>query len=163
LAVPTPAQAADPDYIRSLEWQITALALPDVHKKSTGQGITVAVVDSGVDAQHPDLAGQVTQGPDGSNVDIDGRGTGLAGFVAGKGHATDAGVLGVAPGAKILPISFAPAPGEVGDAEHLASGIELATSRGANIICIGRSSTPNERLEFAIEVAADRGALVVAV
>jgi subtilisin family serine protease len=163
LAVPMPAQAAEPDYIRSLEWQIAALALTDVHKKATGVDVVVAVVDSGVDAQHPDLAGQVTKGPDGSNVDIDGRGTGMAGLIAGKGHGTDAGVLGVAPGAKILPIAYAPAPGEVGDAERLASGIELAISRGAKIICIGRSSVPNERLEFAIEVAADRGVLVVAV
>jgi subtilisin family serine protease len=123
----------------------------------------VAVVDSGVDGQHPDLVGQVTKGPDGSNVDIDGRGTSMAGLIAGKGHGTDAGVLGVAPGAKILPIAYAPAPGEVGDAEKLASGIELAISRGAKIICLGRSATPNERLEFAIEVAADRGVLVVAV
>lgn len=161
--MPAPAQAAEPDYIRGLEWQIGALALTDVHKKSTGTDVVVAVVDSGVDGQHPDLVGQVTQGPAGSNVDIDGRGTGMAGLIAGKGHGIDAGILGIAPGAKILPIAFAPGPGEVGDPERLASGIELAISRGARIICIGRSSVPNERLEFAIEVAADRGVLVVAV
>jgi hypothetical protein len=163
LAVPAPAQAAEPDYIRSLEWQIGALALTDVHKKATGVDVVVAVVDSGVDTQHPDLTGQVGKGPDGANVDIDGRGTGMAGLIAGKGHGTEAGVLGVAPGAKILPIAYAPIPGEVGDAEKLASGIELAISRGAKIICIGRSSVANERLEFAIEVAADRDVLVVAV
>jgi subtilisin family serine protease len=161
LTVPSPARAAEPDLARSLEWQIGMLALTDVHKKSTGFDVVVAVVDSGVDEKHPDLAGQVVKGPEGSNVDIDGRGTGMAGLIAGKGHGPEAGILGVAPAAKILPIAYAPAPTEAGDSEKLASGIELAMARGAKIICIGRSATPNERLAFAIEVAADRGVLVV--
>jgi subtilisin family serine protease len=162
-ALSAPAMAAEPDLARSLEWQIGALALTDVHKKATGVDIVVAVVDSGVDGTHPDLSGQVNLGPDGSNVDIDGRGTGMAGLIAGKGHGPEAGVLGIAPGAKILPVAYAPGPGEVGDSDRLASGIELATSRGAKIICIGRSAIPSERLAFAIEVAADRGVLVVGV
>jgi subtilisin family serine protease len=163
LTVPVPARAAEPDLARSLEWQIGALALPDVHKRATGFDIVVAVVDSGVDDKHPDLTGQVVKGPETSNVDIDGRGTGMAGLIAGKGHGPEAGILGVAPGSKVMPVAYAPNVAEVGDPDKLASGIELATSRGAKIICIGRSSAPSERLEFAIEVAADRGVLVVGV
>jgi subtilisin family serine protease len=163
LAVPAPALAREPDLVRGLQWQIGALSLPEVHKKATGVDIVVAVVDSGVDAQHPDLTGQVLQGTDGSNVDIDGRGTGMAGLIAGHGHGPESGILGIAPGAKILPMAYAPGPGEVGDPDRLATGIELATNRGAKIICIGRASAPSERLQFAIEVAADRGVLVVGV
>lgn len=85
LAAPTAASAAEPDLVRSLQWQIQYLQLNDVHKKSTGAGIVVAVVDSGVDPQHPDLTGQVLQGPESSNTDVDGRGTGLAGLIAGMG------------------------------------------------------------------------------
>lgn len=170
LAVPVagaPASAAEPDLVRSLQWQIQYLKLNDVHKKSTGAGIVVAVVDSGVDPQHPDLTGQVLQGPESSNTDIDGRGTGLAGLIAGHGHASlatgpgDNGILGIAPSAKILPVAFAPSAGENGDAERLATGVELATNRGAKIICIARGVVPTERLEFAVGVAVDKGILVV--
>jgi membrane-anchored mycosin MYCP len=165
LAVPAPAQAvAEPDLVRNLQWQIPALQLTEVHKRSTGVGMVVAVVDSGVDPLHPDLAGQLLQGPEGSNSDIDGRGTGLAGLVAGHGHGAgrDQGVLGVAPGARILPVAFAPVPFENGEADRMASAIDLAMNRGAQIICLGRGVTPSERLDFAIEVAVEKGILVVA-
>ncbi len=165
LAVPAPAlAAAEPDLVRNLQWQIGALQLTEVHKRSTGVGQVVAVVDSGVDAMHPDLTGQLLRGPDTSNTDIDGRGTGLGGLIAGHGHGTgnDSGVLGVAPGAKILPVAFAPVPFENGDADRLASGIEVAVNRGARIICLGRGVAPSERLDFAIEVAVEKGVLIVA-
>lgn len=158
--------------VRSLQWQITKLKLDEVHARSTGAGIVVAVVDSGVDAQHPDLVGQVLQGPESRALsDVDGRGTGLAGLIAGHGHATagssfvdigDAGVLGVAPGAKILPVVFAPNVGESGSPDELATGVELAVNRGARIICIGRGVQPSERLQFAIDIAFEKNVLVVA-
>ncbi len=165
LAVPVPAQAAaEPDLVRNLQWQIPALQLTEVHKRSTGAGMVVAVVDSGVDPQHQDLTGQLVQGPDTSNTDVDGRGTGLAGLIAGHGHdvGRDKGVLGVAPDAKILPAAFAPVPFENGDPDRMASSIELAMNRGAKIICLGRGVSPSERLDFAIEVAVDKGILIVA-
>lgn len=154
-----------------MQWQIGVLKLEAVHGRAAGAGMVVAVVDSGVDASHPDLKDQVLQGPDfRANVDVDGRGTGLAGLVAGKGHSPtgasfldygEAGIVGVAPAAKILPIAFAPSAGEVGDPDELASGIELAVSRGARIVCIGRGTAPSERLQFAVKVATERGVLVV--
>jgi subtilisin family serine protease len=186
LLVMPPQAAAQPDLIRSLQWQVKTMNLAEVHKKSAGAGITVAVVDSGVDGNHPDLTGQLVQGPPGSNFDGDGRGTGLAGIIAGHGHTSsssattvtptptpgtatvslaaqqnDAGVLGIAPKAKILPVAFAPGIGENGDPDKLASGIELAIHRGANIICVARGVSPSERLQFAIDVAVQRGVLVV--
>lgn len=181
LAVPAaPATAAARDLVRDLQWQITAMRLEEVHGRATGAGMVVAVVDSGVDPLHPDLAGQVLQGPDiKDQTDVDGRGTGLAGLIAGRGHSSagptaseaatlstvdpgEAGILGVAPGAKILPVAFAPAAGQVGDPDELADGIEIAVNRGARIICIGRGVAPSERLEFAINIAVDKGVLVVA-
>ncbi len=165
---PSAAAAAEPDVIRLSQWQINSLGLTEVHKKSTGKGMTVAVVDSGVDTSHPDLTGQVLPGgPETPASDVDGRGTALAGLIAGHGHTSgsggaDAGILGVAPGVKILPIAYAPAFGESGgDPDRLATGIELAVSRGANIICVARASVPSERLQFAIEIAVLKGVLVV--
>lgn len=171
---PSPSPSARPDLVRGLQWQIGHLKLDQVHGRATGAGIVVAVVDSGVDHGHPDLTGQILQGPDSrANADVDGRGTGLAGLIAGHGHSTasppvslvdpgDAGILGVAPSAKILPVAFAPAAGAAGDADALASGVELAVNRGVRIICIGRGVVPSERLQFAIGVAVDKGVLVIA-
>ncbi len=158
--------------MRGLQWQIGTMRLDEVHRRATGAGMVIAVIDSGVDPQHPDLTGQVLQGPDAkANTDFDGRGTGLAGLIAGHGHSDsalsavdpgDAGILGVAPSAKILPISFAPAAGQSGDPNELATGIELAVNRGARIICIGRGVMPSERLEFAVNVAVEKDVLLVA-
>jgi subtilisin family serine protease len=174
LGVPGVASAAEPDVVRGLQWQIAKLRLNEVHTRATGAGIVVAIVDSGVDAGHPDLAGQVLQSPEiRANMDVDGRGTGLAGLIAGHGHSSspppsppspdsgDAGILGVAPGAKILPVAFAPSFAEVGSPDDMATGIELAVNRGAKIICIGRSISSSERLQFAIDVAAEKGVLVI--
>jgi len=170
--VPAVAAASQPDVVRTLQWQNAKLKLDEVHRGSTGQGIVVAVVDSGVDGQHPDLVGQVLQGPDPrASTDVDGRGTGLAGIIAGHGHGQfaspssdggGAGILGVAPGAKILPIAFAPSVGEGGSADNMATGIELAVNRGAKIICIARGFPTSERLQFAIDVAFEKNVLVVA-
>lgn len=181
LILGTPAAAAQPDVVRGLQWQNAKLKLDEVHRDSTGQGIVVAVVDSGVETQHPDLTGQILQGPDfRSGSDLDGRGTGLAGLIAGHGHGPspapsppspsspggtdrgDAGILGVAPGAKILPIAFAPNVGESGAPDDLATGVELAVNRGARVICIARGVPASERLQFAIDVAFEKGVLVVA-
>lgn len=164
----SPAVAAQPDVVRGLQWQIAKLKLDEVHRGSTGQGIVVAVIDSGVDPQHPDLTGQVIQGPDSrATTDLDGRGTGLAGVIAGHGHGQTAesgesGILGVAPGAKILPIAFAPNVAETGSADDMATGIELAVNRGAKIICIARGIQTSERLQFAIDVAFEKNVLLVA-
>lgn len=94
---------------RDRQWHLDYLDIEAVHRISTGQGVVVAVVDSGVDATHPDLKGQVLPGlrSDGRSgdgrVDEDGHGTHVAAIIAGTNSGRD-GVLGVAPGAKILPI-----------------------------------------------------------
>ncbi|GAA1606272.1 hypothetical protein GCM10009679_07610 [Saccharothrix algeriensis] len=192
-----PAVAAEPDLVRSSQWQLTDLDLAAVHQRATGEGIIVAVIDSGVDGAHPDLTGQVLPGADAaSGTDVDGRGTGLAGLIAGHGHVPPvvpvapgtspspspsaagsaspepspqavanprtAGVLGVAPGAKILPVAFAPEPGASGDPDLLAAAVDRAVAGGAKIICVARGVAPSARLEASVEAAVAAGVLVIA-
>jgi subtilisin family serine protease len=71
---------------------------------SDGKGVTVAVLDGGIDAAHPDLVGQVTAARDFTDLgpgDVDGHGTHVASTIAGTGKASDGMFKGVAPGAKI--------------------------------------------------------------
>jgi subtilisin family serine protease len=153
------------DGVRAQQWYLPSLDLATAHVVTKGTGVTVAVVDSGVDANHPDLQGTVLPGTETAGAkDSDGRGTALASLVAGHGHGagnTD-GVVGVAPGASILPIAFAPRPGEAGDPAALAAGIDLAVSKGAKVVCVGRGVAPNPRLREAVEGAVEQDVLVVA-
>lgn len=111
---PPPASA---DSVRNAEWFLSYLRIADAHRLTEGGGVTVALLDSGVDARHPDLAGSVLAGKNfypeyredptvSSDADPAGHGTGMAGLIAGHGHGQDraAGILGVAPGAKLLPL-----------------------------------------------------------
>jgi hypothetical protein len=178
LLVPAPARA---DGIRSAQWHLDVLDIATAHRHSLGTGALVAIVDSGVDAGHPDLTGSVLPpipvpgvtptGPDES--DVDGRGTGLAGLIAGHGHGTAGaagtpsapggdGVLGIAPGARIVPVAITNRPGQFGDPDLLAEGIDLAVARGVRVICVGRGLPASPRLERAVAAAVRAGALIVA-
>ncbi len=107
--------AAFADSIRDRQWYLSTLDIARVHQLSQGAGVTVGLIDTGVDAKHPDLAGAVLPGLDlhdykagdgtGRN-DVLGHGTEMAGIIAGRGHGDGHadGILGIAPEAKILPV-----------------------------------------------------------
>ncbi|MFJ3288467.1 MULTISPECIES: type VII secretion-associated serine protease mycosin [unclassified Streptomyces] len=105
------APTASADYVRDQQWVLDAYAVEDVWAESQGGGVTVAVIDSGVDITHPDLSGQILEGKDftGSDnphEDLAGHGTAMASIIAGHGHGpgNGDGVMGLAPKAKILPL-----------------------------------------------------------
>ena len=127
--------------------------------------VTVAVIDSGVDYTHPDLAGRTSKGNDFVNfdqdaMDDDGHGTHCAGTIAGG--LGDGGVVGVAPGVSILPVKVLDANGS-GSFANVAAGIVYAADQGAPILSMslgaGRSS---KVLDDAVAHAVARGALIVA-
>src|SRR5439155_13056847 len=106
-ATATPARA---DTTRDAEWHVAYLNVSAAQQLSQGQGTVVAVVDTGVDAHHPDLVGNVLPGTDYFDpvdkigwIDAYGHGTAMAGLIAGHGH-NGGGVLGIAPKAQILPV-----------------------------------------------------------
>ncbi|WP_018352238.1 S8 family serine peptidase [Longispora albida] len=159
LALPVPAQA---DTVRDGQWYTGALRLADVHKISRGAGVTVAVIDSGVHASHPDLAGNVLPGagPDGGD-----HGTGVASLVAGHGHGPGSGdgVLGIAPEAKVLAIGRSTSTLDRGMAsEQVPAAIDQAIQGGAKVITLAMGGVASTALERAIQRAQAAGVVVVA-
>ena len=134
---------------------------------SQGQGVTVAVIDTGVDAGQAQLAGRVEDGFDvvhgsgAANSDCVGHGTFVAGLIA-AGPRPGVGFAGLAPAAVILPIRQTDADQD-GTAGGLAAGIRLAADHGASVINISLASTvPSTALDAAVAYAESRNALIVA-
>jgi subtilisin family serine protease len=138
-----PEQLARPfgDPLHGEQWSHAATRLATADTALTGDGILVAVVDSGVNGGHPDFDGRVLPGTSflsgdpangqAGNNDPNGHGTHVAGII-GAGRNT-IGVEGVAPSARILPVRVLRASG-VGYSSDIAAGIRWAFQQGADII-----------------------------
>lgn len=155
------APAASADQTRRDQWVLEALQADSVWKDSKGKGVTVAVIDTGVNAEHQDLRGSVLQGKDFVDGDDDAspkedgglnpnHGTEMASLIAGHGHGVGAadGVMGLAPEAKILPIRWS-GPG-------FADEIRYAVDHGASIVSMSVSSSQDfsedrEAVTYALE------------
>ncbi|MFD0782440.1 type VII secretion-associated serine protease mycosin [Micromonospora azadirachtae] len=168
LAVPVAsAHAAD----RKDAWHIDALELTELHKLTQGEGVTVAVVDTGVDARHPDLKNNVLAGVDlyddrsKGQQDRNSHGTTMASLIAGHGHGPGGreGVLGVAPKAKILPVTVQGAEGvSVIAPDAVAAGIRWAVDHGADVINVSLGSSADADIDRAVKRAYDNDVIVVA-
>ena len=183
------AQAAT-DPLLGEQWGLTNVATgaPDAWTQSRGDGVLVAVLDSGVQLNHPDLAKNLwrnagetpANGIDddrngyvddvfGANIkalngnveDDNGHGTHVAGIVAAQAG-NDVGGSGMAPGAKIMSIKVLDA-NRSGDSSQLAKGIRYAIGMGAKILNVsinGDGTSPD--LDEALKYASQQGATVVA-
>ncbi len=164
----TSATPAHADRIRTQQWQLTALHASAAWRYGSGAGVVVAVLDSGVDAKHPDLAGQVLPGVDLVDAGGDGRsdpvghGTTVAALIAGRAD-DNSGVEGLAPRAKILPVRVLDRQNRYGDAEVVARGLHWAVDHGARVVNLslggGAASAP---LAEALHYAAAHDVVVVA-
>ena len=164
------AAAAHADSVRAAQWHLKTLRIAEAHRISQGEGVTVAVIDTGVDANHPDLRGNVLPGVDSWTgkgngwQDYKRHGTGTASLIAGHGHGPGSanGVLGIAPRAKILPINvYSPNATRPADTA-VASAIKWAVLKGAKVICIALGGGPEPKEEQAVKFARDRGVSIVA-
>jgi serine protease len=116
--------------------QLAPLGADQAWQYSTGAGVTVAVLDSGVDAEHPDLAGRVVAGHDFVDGSTDGRadpvghGTTVASQIAGGGDPA----TGLAPEATILPVRVLDEQNRYRNAVTVADGVRWAVENGAQVI-----------------------------
>jgi type VII secretion-associated serine protease mycosin len=161
-AAMTPAISVD---TRDDQWHLDALKISEVHRISTGKGIIVGLVDSGVNP-HSDLEGNVlpghdvdTAGGDGRN-DSDGHGTQMAGLIAARGTGGNDTALGIAPDAKILPVKAANEDNAATTA--IAAAIEWAAKNRAAVINVSMVAAPSLPLQDAVKFAIERDSLIVA-
>ncbi|AXR79481.1 Subtilisin-like serine protease [Natrarchaeobaculum sulfurireducens] len=142
----------------------------------TGDGVTVAVVDTGIDDGHVGLEGRVVDRidltDDGDDADSDeadvgvdehGHGTHVAGIVAGSGEGED-GDAGLAPGAALVDVRVLSEEGE-GDADRIADGIEYAVDEaGADIVVLSLNvdGVDDEPIDASVAHATEQGTVVVA-
>ncbi|MGH3713303.1 MAG: S8 family serine peptidase [Micromonosporaceae bacterium] len=163
LVAPLVASPAYADEVRDKQWNLEMLGAHDAWEHSRGDGVVVAVLDSGVDAGHPDLAGQVLEGHDvveggTATSDADGHGTAVAAMIAG--HDDDAGVAGLAPEAKILPVAVG---GERMYDDDIAEGIRWAVDHDAGVINLSLGSEQSsEAIADAVAYAVEHDVVVVA-
>jgi serine protease len=162
------ASPAYADSIRDDEYQLRALDVATAWTYATGAGVTVAVLDSGVDATHPDLTGQVLPGADFVDGSTDGRrdfvghGTTVAGLIAGRNN-DSGGVAGIAPDAKILPVRVLDKENKYDDATVVAGGLRWAVDHGAEVVNISLGGgARSDALADALSYAATHDVVVVA-
>lgn len=193
LQVPEPAKArviaalsnnpnfefAEPDYIANViltpndpyyaayQWHLPKVSAPTAWDTTTGSAsVTIAVVDSGVEATHPDLAGRVLAGYDFANndsnpADDNGHGTAVAGVAAAQGN-DGIGVAGAAWNVAILPVKTMNSSGS-GSYSAIANGITYSADRGARIINLSLSGTYSSRtLQSAVNYAWNKNCVLIA-
>ncbi|MBI5821709.1 MAG: S8 family serine peptidase [Verrucomicrobia bacterium] len=157
----------DPYYASGSEWHLPKIQAPSAWDVTTGRtNVILAVVDSGVDVAHPDLAGRLLLGCDIVNSDSDpsddnGHGTAVTGTAAAAGN-NSVGVAGVAWNCLILPIKVTDSTGSASYSD-VANGIIYAADHGARVINISLGgSYASSTLQSAIDYAWNKGVVIVA-
>ena len=165
-AAPVQTQVSDP--LRGTQWALDVLEAERVWRRTTAQGTRIAIVDSGVDASHPDLRDVVDPGFDAIDPDGDGRrdtaanghGTRVA-SVAGAEVDNGQFMAGLAADTRIVPVRAL--DGMVGDSATVASGVVWAADAGVDVINLSLGGTGRDPvLSAAVAYAQRNGALVVA-
>ncbi len=177
------APGAAADSIRdNQQWVLDMMNVPAAWQQTEGAGVTVAVIDSGVNPDVSDLTGSVTTGPDLSGVSTSPsnpnwgmHGTWMASLIAGHGHdGGTSGVIGIAPQSRILSIRVIPdrtdphygaytREPESAIQQSLADGIDYAVRHGAKVISMSIGyGAPSGVVEAALLNANAHGVVVIA-
>jgi subtilisin family serine protease len=136
------------------------LKLPDVHRLVKGANVPIAVIDSEIDAAHPDLQGVVAQrfSAVGAPEKPHAHGTGMAGAIASRQK-----VIGIAPSARLFAVhAFSSAATAESTTYNILKGIDWSVTQGARIINMSFAGPKDPALERALKAAYDRGVVLIA-
>ncbi len=175
VVLPTPALASDDPFF-DRQWALQQIGAPQAWQVTRGAGVVVGIVDTGVEAAHPDLAGKVALTADcvgrtvcadgAASTDPSGHGTLISGVVA-AGTGNGRGVAAVAPDSRVV-VAKVLAPNGEGRAEDVSLGIRWAVDHGARVVNLSLgdpnfalNSMQGTPLRAAIDYAWSRGAVPV--
>lgn len=163
------------DTIREREYWLSDYGFIDAWKVTRGAGVKVAVIDTGIDASHPDLNNSVVAGLDVSKLgSADGltpvgensfHGTMVASLLAGRGHAKNSGVIGTAPEAEIMSASMAFGANAPDTDAQVAEAMKWAVDNGARVINLSLTRNSADwptSWDTAFQYAFDHDVVVVA-
>lgn len=150
-----------------IPWGVQRVGAPQVWARTQGEGASIAVIDTGIDASHPDLAGQVAGGV---NIidpthpenwkDDEGHGTHVSGTIAASGR--NGGIAGIAPMAKLYAVKVLDKDGN-GNYSDVIAGIEWAMNHGIKIANMSLGADEgSEPLHRAVQAALANGMIIVA-
>jgi major intracellular serine protease len=146
-----------------IPWSISEFKVEKSWIKSKGKGVTVAVIDTGCDLDHPDLKDNLVDGYDFINgsrypTDDNGHGTHVAGTIAASNNGK--GIVGVAPQAKIMPLKSLGGDGS-GDLKHICQAILYAADNNADIITMSLGTTSHASIfQQTLEYAVSKGCVI---
>lgn len=157
-------QALSTPLAETVDWGLAFANIPEHHKRTKGHGVRVAVLDTGIDDEHPDLADGIDAARDFTRSivahrDRNSHGTHVAGTIGAR--ANGIGVIGVAPECRLL-IAKVLGDSGGGDGAGVAAGVDWACEQGADIISMSLGSPQQDRrIALAIERATLAGKFVI--
>ena len=148
-----PVSVAHADQVRERQYWLSEYGIQAAWDITRGAGVTIAIIDTGIDGSHPDLAGAVVGGADFSGLGSPSgqtpvgqerrHGTMVGSLAAGRGNNVTDGVIGSAPEASLLSLSMSFGGGVIPPDEQVAQAVRYAVENGADIISL--SLTRNTR------------------
>jgi hypothetical protein len=160
-ADPTPASRGNPGQQGVDQYVIEKLKLADVHRAVKGTNVTIAVIDSEIDAAHPDLQGVIAQrfSAVGAPEKPHAHGTGMAGAIGSHQK-----VLGVAPGARLMAVhAFSTSAAKAESTTYqILKGLDWSVSQGVRIVNMSFAGPKDPSLERSIKAAYDKGIVLIA-
>jgi len=162
MAIAPSASVNDPAYSNS--WALPKIQAPAAWDAANGHGVTIAILDTGVDSSHPDLAANLVPGwnmfdNNADTSDVQGHGTSVSGTAAAVGN-NGIGSAGVAWGAKIMPVRISGLDGYA-YFSTIAQGVNWAADKGARVANISYSVSGSASVQSAANYMRSKGGVVV--
>jgi len=151
------------DPLLSSQWHLTKIAANSAWQSTNGSGTIIAILDTGVDASHPDVAGQIVPGwniydNNADTSDVYGHGTAVAGAAAAAGN-NATGIASVSWGARVMPVRIS-GPDGYASLSTIAQGLTWAVENGARIANISYAASGSSTVRSAADRMREKGGVV---